>query len=228
MVCSSSTPSLLFWNWINQSQNAGVNYFNRNAASNMSDETLMKSYAGAVGAALTVAFGLSTFVQRKYDPVRAKQVMRYVAFPSTVVASSLNCYIVRSPEMDTGVPMMDERGNMIQMRNGEDNTSRIAAAQGVYATTASRAILNIPVLLVPPVLLSSVPLFRNAIARNPAMTVPVTVYVLLTCFGIGLPAACAVFPQIVEVSTKDLEEKFHNLYDANGEKVEKIYFNKGL
>ena len=51
---------MLFWNWVNQSQNALVNYFNRNAASNMSNETMAMSYAGAVGSALTIAFGLST------------------------------------------------------------------------------------------------------------------------------------------------------------------------
>ena len=33
MVASGSTPALLFWNWVNQSQNALVNYYNRNAAS---------------------------------------------------------------------------------------------------------------------------------------------------------------------------------------------------
>jgi len=124
--------------------------------------------------------------------------------------------------------MMDKVGNSIQMPLGEDNMSRIAAVQGVYATTASRAIVNIPVLLMPPVILTNVPFLRNAIARSPALTIPLTVYVLLTCFGIGLPAACAVFPQITEVSTDDLENKFHNLYDANGNKVDKLYFNKGL
>ena len=64
MVASTSTPALLFWSWMNQSQNALVNYYNRNAASEMSNETLMKSYATAVTSALTVAFGLATFIQK--------------------------------------------------------------------------------------------------------------------------------------------------------------------
>lgn len=64
MVASTSTPSLLFWSWVNQSQNALVNYYNRNASSEMSNETLMKSYGTAVFSALTVAFGLATFIQK--------------------------------------------------------------------------------------------------------------------------------------------------------------------
>ena len=39
MVASSGTPALLFWNWVNQSQNALVNYYNRNAASSMVSDT---------------------------------------------------------------------------------------------------------------------------------------------------------------------------------------------
>jgi hypothetical protein len=74
MVASKTTPALLFWSWVNQSQNALVNYFNRNASSEMSNETMMKSYGIAVASALTVAFGLATFVQRRYDPVTAKKV----------------------------------------------------------------------------------------------------------------------------------------------------------
>jgi len=88
MVASSSTPALLFWGWVNQSQNALVNYFNRNASSPMTNETLIKSYALAVGSALTVVFGLSTFINKRFDAAKARQLMRFIAFPSCVVASS--------------------------------------------------------------------------------------------------------------------------------------------
>ena len=64
MVASTSTPALLFWSWVNQSQNALVNYYNRNAASEMSNETLLKSYTVAVTSALSVAFGLATVIQK--------------------------------------------------------------------------------------------------------------------------------------------------------------------
>ena len=52
MVASQSTAALLFWSWLNQSQNAAINYFNRNSASKMTNETLAASYTAAVGSAL--------------------------------------------------------------------------------------------------------------------------------------------------------------------------------
>lgn len=86
MIASPNTAWLLFWSWVNQSQNAAVNYCNRNASSTLDNATLAKSYVAAVGAALSVAFGLATVIQRRYDPVQAKKLLKWVAFPSAVVA----------------------------------------------------------------------------------------------------------------------------------------------
>jgi len=224
MVASTSTPALLFWSWANQSQNALVNYFNRNASSEMTNETLIKSYAAAVGSALTVAFGLATLIQKKYSPSQAKAMMRWVAFPSAVVASSLNCYIVRSPEIDSGVPLVDSKGNDVL----PGSTSNEAAKRGVHSTTASRAILQAPVYFLPPVLLGTVPILKNYLARHPAMTVPITTYVLLVIFGFGLPGTVAIFPQMSEIAAEDAEEEYRLLRDESGRPYEKFWYNKGL
>jgi tricarboxylate carrier len=224
MVASTSTPALLFWSWINQSHNALVNYYNRNASSEMSNETLAKSYFAAVASSLVVAFGLSTFIQKRFDAEKAKKLMRWVAFPSAIVASSLNCYIIRSPEIDTGVPLVNE--------NGEDvlpgKTSKKAATYGVNSTTASRALLQAPVYFLPPVLMASIPVFKNLVARNPSMTVPLTTCLVLTSFGLGLPATVAIFPQMAEIDVKDCEEEFQGLIDSSGKPYKKFYYNKGL
>ena len=225
MVASQSTLPLLFWSWVNQSQNALVNYFNRNAGSPMTNETLAKSYAGAVGAALTVAFGLATLIQKRYDPIQAKALLRWVAFPSAVVASSLNCYIVRSPEMETGIALMDENGQNVL----PGSTSCVAAARGVYTTTASRAVLQAPVYFLPPLLLSAVTPLRRYLARNPTMTVPITTYLLLVSFGVGLPASIALFPQINSIDAASVEERFRHLRNSATQQPYKVFFyNKGL
>jgi len=226
MVASQSTSALLFWGWVNQSQNALVNYYNRNAASEMTNETLMKSYAAAVGSALTVAFGLATFIQRRYSPAQAKNLLRWVAFPSSVVASSLNCYIVRSPEIDTGIPLVNKDGDEVL----PNETSKIAAERGVNSTTFSRALLQAPVYFLPPLMMGAIPILKNAITKNPLMRVPMTTYLLLVCFGIGLPVSVAIFPQMGELKVGDAEEKYRNLNDEKngGKPYEVLYYNKGL
>ena len=59
------------------------------------NETLLKSYAGAVTASLTLSLGLATAIKRNFSPLKAARLLTFVAFPSSVVASSLNCAIVR-------------------------------------------------------------------------------------------------------------------------------------
>lgn len=218
MVASSSTPALLFWGWVNQSQNALVNYFN--ATGSMSNETLAKSYSLAVVSALSVVFGLTTVIRKRYSAEQAKQLLKFTAFPSCVVASSLNCYFVRSPEIETGIDVFDADGKVM-------GTSQIAAKGGVYSTTFSRAILQAPVFFVPPFLLTT-PYFKSILAKNPALSVPLSTFLLLVSFGVGLPATVAIFPQIVEIQTNDLEEKFRKLKDKDGNAVTKLYYNKGL
>lgn len=211
---------------MNQSQNALVNFYNRNASSEMTNETLATSYAAAVGSALAVAFGLATFIQKRYSPAQAKNLLRWVAFPSAVVASSLNCYIVRSPEIKTGVPLVNIDGDEVL----PNETSKIAAERGVNSTTFSRALLQAPVYFLPPFLMASISPLKNMILRNPMMRVPMTTYLLLVCFGIGLPASVAIFPQMGEIKVDEAEEKYHNLKDSknDGKPYGVLYYNKGL
>ena len=88
MVATGSTAGLLFWAWTNQSQNALVNYFNRNADSEMSNETLAKSYGTAVTTALTVGFVLSTVVRKRFSA--EKGMFRDIHCTSTCICTALH------------------------------------------------------------------------------------------------------------------------------------------
>lgn len=225
MMVSQSTAPLLFWSWVNQSQNALVNYFNRNTGSPITNETIIKSYAAAVGSALVVGFGLATFIQKRYPKEQAAQMLRWVGFPSAVVASSLNCFIVRSPELVTGIPLQDEEGNNVLP--GE--TSLVAAKEAIYSMVISRAILPAPVFAGPPIIMAAVGPVREYLLRKPAMVLPVTTYLLLISFGIGLPATIAFFPQIRAIPATAVEERFQHLKDPQTQQpYTTFYYNKGL
>mmetsp|Transcript_8377 Transcript_8377/g.16676 ORF Transcript_8377/g.16676 Transcript_8377/m.16676 type:complete len:353 (-) Transcript_8377:289-1347(-) len=219
MMASSSTPALLFWNWINQSHNALVNYFNRNASSPTSNETLAVSYCAAVGAALSVAFGLSTFISRRYSPERAKQLLKFVAFPSSMVASCSNCYIMRSPEIETGVYITDADGNVL----ADGQRSSNAARKAVQETVMSRAVLQIPVFFIPPMLMSLPPF---SLIGSGAAVVSITTLFTIVSFGFGLPATVAIFPQIGTLKVEELEPELQAAIPAQANGM--VYYNKGL
>jgi tricarboxylate carrier len=220
MLISGSTPALLFWNWVNQSQNALVNYYNRNASSPISNEMLLMSYSAAVGAALTVAFGLSQVIAKKFSPPSAAKLMKFVAFPSSIVASCSNCYIMRRPEIESGVTLIDADGNVL----ADGLRSSVAARKAVEETVISRALLPVPVFFVP-ALAMTLPHLAALAAAYPAIGISVSTLITIVSFGFGLPAAIAYFPQIGSLPVVTLEPEIRKKLDA---KVEVVFYNKGL
>lgn len=221
MVASQSTLALLFFSWLNQSQNAFVNYANRSSSSAATTNAmLLKSYATAVGSALLITWGLATFVNSQYTGEEAATLLRFISFPSAVVASSLNCFVVRSPEIDAGVPLLENVQDKQTVLPGE--TSNIAAKRGVYATTASRALLQFPTYFFPPLILDTVQPLKQYMCDQPSTVVPLTTFVLLVVFGIGLPLVIGMLPQYSKIKVEDVEPKFAELG------LKEFCFDKGL
>lgn len=229
MMSATTTPTLLFWHWINQSQNAMVNYYNRNSSAKPQpgktvkefereqDINLMMSYVAAVGAAVTVAFGVSTFVMKKFPGEKGTKLLKFVSFPSCIVASCSNAAIMRNPERSQGITVMDKEMNPIEPY--PNAVSYAAANKAVDQTIISRALLQFPCYFVPPVLLSFLPI------SNPASSFAALAFLSISSFGLGLPMAIAYFPVISTISAEDLEDEFKP-YALKCDS--KLYYNKGM
>ena len=137
MMVSTGTGAIAFWNWINQSQNALVNYCNRNASSPTPTSTLVRceaplqcvarnrtselvwrmdvrrSYCSAVGASLVVGLGLSSLIKARFPPATAAAILKFVAFPTAMVSSALNCFLMRSPEIGRGISLTNRAGEEV-------------------------------------------------------------------------------------------------------------------
>ncbi|XP_041928425.1 sideroflexin-5a isoform X3 [Alosa alosa] len=76
--------STVFWQWLNQSHNACVNYSNRNASQPTSGSKFLQGYLGAVTSAVSIAVGLSVFVQKaeRFSPATRLLVQRFIPFPA--------------------------------------------------------------------------------------------------------------------------------------------------
>ena len=126
------------------------------------------------------------------------------------------------------VPLTDKNGVPVVLPQ-ENNASQIAARKGVESTTVSRAILQAPVYFLPPVLMGALPPLQRLVASNPRMRVPLTTFLVLVSFGLGLPATISIFPQVASINANEVESKYHNLIDPRTQKpYEVFYYNKGL
>lgn len=222
MMISSTTPALLFWNWVNQSQNALVNYYNRNASSPSTNEDLAKSYGIAVSAAVLVAFGTSQLIQRRFDPATAKRMLTFVALPTCMIASSSNAYIMRSPEIASGIALVDSNG--LEVVPGARSSQ--AAKRAVMETVQSRIIMQLPTFFFPPMIMMVGPLAAAA-AASQVVNVSANVFLTLAFFGLGLPASVAVFPVMGEIKVEDIDLP-HVKQAALDKGLKAVYYNKGL
>ncbi|XP_054534503.1 sideroflexin-5 isoform X4 [Pan troglodytes] len=84
LLPNQTLASTVFWQWLNQSHNACVNYANRNATKPSPASKFIQGYLGAVISAVSIAVGLNVLVQKanKFTPATRLLIQRFVPFPA--------------------------------------------------------------------------------------------------------------------------------------------------
>ncbi|XP_015414787.1 PREDICTED: sideroflexin-2 isoform X2 [Myotis davidii] len=125
-------PAIIFWQWVNQSFNALVNYTNRNAASPTSVRQMALSYLTATTTAVTTAVSMN-MLTKKAPPL----VARWVPFAAVAAANCVNIPMMRQQELIQGISVKDKNHN-------ELGHSRRAAAIGITQVVISRITMAAP------------------------------------------------------------------------------------
>jgi len=214
MTFYRSTPAVVFWQWVNQSFNALVNYCNR-SGSEMPLSTIGKSYAIATSGAVTTALVLNRMVKRA-PPI----IGRFVPFAAVAAANCVNIPAMRSKELTEGIAVFDDNQNEVGM-------SKTAAVQATTAVILSRIVMAAPSMGISPIMMNYLEKRRMFAGRKwmePACQVLLAGVVLT----FATPLACAIFVQKVPIAVdkleKDIQEKSKTLHPPP--KV--LYYNKGL
>lgn len=214
--------STMFWQWLNQSHNAAVNYCNRNATNPTPTDVFLTGYVGAIASAMTIAGGLTSLIPRlPLLSVGVKSfLLRFVPFPAVATANVCNVVLMRMNELKEGIIVKAPDGT-------ELGSSRIAAQQAIQETALTRVVLPMPILILPPIIMSWAE--RTSLLRKlPILRLPVQATVCTAAFGFALPLAISLFPQFGELPVSNLEPEFQQKRDKSGQFVTIVTYNKGL
>uniref|UniRef100_A0A8C8E2A7 Sidoreflexin n=1 Tax=Oryzias sinensis TaxID=183150 RepID=A0A8C8E2A7_9TELE len=215
MTFYKTTPAVLFWQWINQSFNAIVNYTNRSGDAPITVNQLGTAYVSATTGAVATALGLNALTKH-ISPL----IGRFVPFAAVAAANCINIPLMRQRELQHGIPITDENDN----RLGE---STKAAQQAISQVVVSRILMASPGMAIPPFLMNH--LEKKAfLKRFPWMSAPIQVSLVGFCLVFATPLCCALFPQKSSMSVSRLEPELQEKIRANHPGVERVYFNKGL
>ncbi|CAH0555418.1 unnamed protein product [Brassicogethes aeneus] len=216
MTFYQSTSGVIFWQWLNQSFNALVNYTNRSGDAQQSNKQLLASYVFATGGAVGTALGLNSLV-KCMPPL----IGRFVPLAAVAASNCINIPMMRAQELKMGTPIFDENNNKL-------GYSKVAAQSGISQVIFSRIFMAMPGMVITPIVMDYLEK-RGTLCRYPWINLPATVGVLGLCLTFATPLACAFFKQKASIPFKHLEPELkEEIQKQYNNPPELVYFNKGL
>ncbi|XP_034049664.1 sideroflexin-2 [Thalassophryne amazonica] len=211
-----SVPAVVFWQWVNQSFNALVNYTNRNAASPITPKQIGVAYVTATSTALATAVGLNLYTKRA-PPL----VARWVPFVAVAAANCVNIPMMRQQELLSGIAITDENGNKL-------GHSKKAAVKGITQVVISRVTMAAPGMIILPIIMERLEKYKF-MQRITFLHFPIQVTLVGVFLVVMVPVACSLFPQRCSMAVSKLELELKDSIRAQyGDSIQRVYFNKGL
>ena len=116
-IMAAPTPlNTIFWQGMNQTYNALMNYGNRNATSLYTNEDVLKSYLVAVSSSIVVALGIRKILSGYTRHLTGSKFLianTVSSFCACATAGYLNGFCMRRTELEKGIHICDPDGNII-------------------------------------------------------------------------------------------------------------------
>ena len=222
LLPNQTLATTLFWQSLNQTHNAAVNYCNRNASNPTPRSMLVLGYAGAVTSAVTVAGGLTEALRRttRLTPSTRALALRLVPYPAVATANVCNVVLMRFNELREGIAVTSAGDGAVL------GQSQVAARQALAETALTRVVLPLPILVLPAIIMTGLERMRWMREARPLLRIGVQTVVCTAAFAFALPLAISLFPQFGTLPASRLEPAVRAAAAAAG--TDSVVYNKGL
>jgi len=190
-IIAAPTPfNTIFWQWVNQTYNAWLNYGNRNASSKYTTQDIAISYAAACTSSITIGLAIRKAVSGRAAKLSGASLILLNSVSSFFACASagfLNAYCMRQTEMQKGI-------SILHPETGEDlGKSKKCATEAVMNTAISRIFLNVTIFL-PPICLVLIEKAR-LMPKNWYLKTLVEGVLIAGELYLAVPTGIAMFPQ---------------------------------
>lgn len=225
----------LFAHVTNQTINAVVNYSNR-SSDDISIEKLLFAYICAVVSSCSLALAASKVMSKITDAnsLKGTLVRSTLPFAAVVSAGLCNLSLMRSEEwFGKGVPVRAAVAPLNDPANDDNEGELLGYSQNagklaVGYCAATRIVLNVGVMMFPPLLIGAV-VRKFATLRNSPFLARQAETLILGAFVLGtVPPSLALMKPVVTIPVDKLEPNFQNMADKDGRPVEYVTLYKGL
>ena len=215
-----SAPTMFntaFWQAVNQSYNAGLNYGNKNSSCNYTNNDLLQGYGAAISSSIFVGLSLRKLTANMTKGATGKKLLLLnllVGASASGSANFCNTLCMRYTEIAKGITVFSD-----EKLSQEVGISSKCAESAVFNTATSRVVMSLIAMSLPVALMISM----GAIGLAPKAKAPKFVMDVSTvAVGLffGLPLSVAMFPSLSAKNAKECEQEFH--------KHETLYYNRGM
>ena len=203
LTMPASPANTIFWQWFNQSFNAGLNYGNRNASSTYTTKDLAIGYSAAVGASITMALTLSkalSGVSKGMTGAKLVLINSIIATMASGTAGFFNTYLMRRVEMNSGIEIYSDAALTQKLPAPSKECARLAIMETAY----SRIFLSMGCLMTPAVIFFGIDRLGRT-PTQPKFKIPYEIAVFIFALMVALPGSIALFPQTASIKREVLE-----------------------
>ncbi|NXX20294.1 SFXN4 protein, partial [Podargus strigoides] len=212
--------NLSFLQLVFHTYTTGFTLFNGNSTAKTEDYSVQEkqlffslgaiSYAACIGA--FPLFFMNRYTLR--SSVAQLVVKQLVPAPLFGLMSAFTVAVVRSPEFEDGIEVMDRNGKVV-------GVSKKAGEKAVKETALSRAVLFGSAFFLPPVLTHF--MTRTKFAKNPRSLAVLRMLMMTTVLAGMLPVSLSMFPQCGEIKRADLELEIQSSTAET-----ELFYNRGI
>ncbi|KFQ23876.1 Sideroflexin-4, partial [Merops nubicus] len=193
---------------------------NGNGTVKPAEESLKEKYiiygVGAIAYAACVGAFPLAFMNRYTlkSPLTQLVVRKLLPAPLLGLMTAFTTAVVRSPEWEHGIEVMDRNGNVV-------GVSKKAGEKAVRETALSRAVLFGTTFFLPPLMIYFVE--RAKLVKAPRALASLRMLAITSVLAGMLPVSLSMYPQCGEIKRADLEPEIL----SSTEETE-LFYNKGI